>query len=215
MKTFFLLTVMLGLSVAIFAQETEAITTLQDTAEVSTANEFENLQTQNNSTNQEEQSNSQAEKKSKFDKSKLYYGGYLNLSFGSYTRIGIEPLVGYKLTPKFSLGGKLSYNYVNDKRYDQEYSSNNYGFSVFSRYRVTSRLYGHAEFSSVNYEFFYTDGSSNREWVPFLFLGGGFSQPITKNSWLTAEVLFDVLQDENSPYKDWEPFFSIGVGVGF
>jgi hypothetical protein len=29
------------------------------------------------------------------------------------------------------------------------------------------------------------------------------------------EVLFDVLQDSNSPYEDWAPFVSIGVGVGF
>jgi hypothetical protein len=29
-----------------------------------------------------------------------------------------------------------------------------------------------------------------------------------------AEVLFDVLQDEDSPYADWEPHVTVGVGVG-
>jgi hypothetical protein len=41
------------------------------------------------------------------------------------------------------------------------------------------------------------------------------SQPISGNTWFTAEVLFDVIQNENSPYKNWEPFFSVGFGVGF
>ncbi len=214
MKYFLVFTLVFG-SITVFAQESGNITVPQDTVEVKTTAESENMQPDNTLVNQEEQNSTQPEKESKFNKSKLYYGGYLNLSFGSYTRIGIEPLVGYKVTPKFSIGGKLSYNYIKDKRYTQEYTTNNFGFSLFTRYRVVPRIYGHAEFSSINYELFYTDGSSKREWVPFLFLGGGYSQPITKNSWLTAEVLFDVLQNENSPYKNWEPFFSIGVGVGF
>jgi hypothetical protein len=67
----------------------------------------------------------------------------------------------------------------------------------------------------MNYKMFYGVDDSNREWVSFLFLGGGFSQPISKNTWFTAEVLFDVLQNENSPYAAWEPFFSVGFGVGF
>lgn len=154
--------------------------------------------------------NSVEQSAGKFDKSKLYYGGYMSLSFGSYTVIGISPLVGYKFTPKLSSGVQLSYEYssYNDN------SSSNYGGSVFARYRVVPKIYTHAEFSTVNYEIYNFNGK-DRKWVPFLFLGGGFSQPISKNTWLTAQVLFDVLQNENSPYKDWEPFFSIGVGVGF
>ncbi len=157
----------------------------------------------------------QKQEKKKFDKNKLYYGGYVNLSFGKYTVIGAEPLVAYKLTPKLSLGGKLSYEYVKDKRYDEDYSTSNYGYSLFSRFRITPQFYAHAEFSHRNYELFYLNGESERKWVPFLYLGGGISQPISKNTWFNAQVLFDVLQNENSPYKDWEPYFSVGFGVGF
>jgi hypothetical protein len=155
------------------------------------------------------------QKKSALNPNKMYFGGYVNASIGSYTAIGVEPLVGYKLTPKLSVGGKLSYEYISDKRYEEDYSASNYGFSLFTRLRVTQRLYAHAEYSAMNYKLYDYLGDSEREWVPFLFLGGGYSQPITKNTWLTAEVLFDVLQNENSPYSSWEPFFSIGFGVGF
>lgn len=155
------------------------------------------------------------QKESKFDKSKLYYGGYLNASLGSYTVFGAAPLIGYKLTPKLSIGGQLTYEYVKDKRYSTNYETSSYGFSAFSRFRLVPQLYGHVEFSQMNYELYNSFGKSEREWVPFLFVGGGYSQPISKNTWFTAQVLFDVINDENSPYKDWEPYFSVGIGVGF
>jgi hypothetical protein len=161
------------------------------------------------------QATAEPQKNPVLNPNKMYFGGYVNASIGSYTAIGVEPLVGYKLTQKLSVGGKLSYEYISDKRYDEDYSASNYGFSLFSRIRVTQRLYAHAEYSAMNYKLFNETGGSDREWVPFLFLGGGLSQPISKNTWLTAEVLFDVLQNENSPYKNWEPFFSVGFGVGF
>ncbi len=155
------------------------------------------------------------EKQSSFDKSKLYYGGYVNVAFGSYTVIGATPLVGYKVSPKFSVGTQLTYEYVKDKRYSftEEYS--NYGLSVFTRYRVIPQLYAHAEFSEMNYKLYYSDGGSTREWVPFLWLGGGFSQPVSRNTWFNIQVLFDVINHENSPYRDWEPYYSVGFGVGF
>ncbi|RKD86189.1 hypothetical protein [Mangrovibacterium diazotrophicum] len=155
------------------------------------------------------------EQQPKFDASKLYYGGYVNLSFGRVTTVGVAPLIGYKISPKLSVGTQLTYEYVNDKRYSEDYSSSNYGFSIFNRYRIMRSLYTHIEYELMNYELFYTNGDSQREWVNFLFVGGGYSQPISQNVWLNAQILFDVLQDENSPYDDWEPFFSIGVGVGF
>lgn len=39
--------------------------------------------------------------------SRWYYGGNVGLSFWSdYTYLGIYPLVAYKITPQFSVGGK-------------------------------------------------------------------------------------------------------------
>jgi len=46
-------------------------------------------------------------------------------------------------------------------------------------------------------------------------MGGGMSQPIAENVWFNAEILFDVLQNENSPYEQWAPFYNVGFGVGF
>ena len=146
---------------------------------------------------------------------KVYFGGYMSLTVGSYTRIGVYPLIGYKFTPKLSGGLKIGYEYVSDNRYASTYTSSNYGGSIFARYRIIPRLYFHVEYEQFSYELYNSDGTSSREWIPFLYLGGGYSQPLGRNVWLTAQVLFDVLQDERSPYNNWDPIFSVGVAANF
>jgi len=150
---------------------------------------------------------------------KFYFGGNLGLTFGSYTSISIWPMVGYKISPKFSAGLQPGLDYIkyNYQGYTDESSS--YGIKIFSRYRIIPQFYLHAEYDYINYEIYtwinQTDFIKNREFVPFLFLGGGLSQQLGENSWMYVQILFDVLQDENSPYSSGEPFYSIGFGVGF
>lgn len=154
--------------------------------------------------------------------SDVYYGGNVGLRFwNNYFYLGIYPMIGYKITPKFSIGGKIGYAYISDRRYSPTFNSHNYGGSVFLRYRVVPQFYTHAEFLYFSYEGITTYNIStntfntNRVWVPFLLLGGGYSQMISPNVWIFAEVLFDVINDPNSPYKSGDPFVSFGAGVGF
>lgn len=154
--------------------------------------------------------------------SKWYYGGNIGFSFwNDYFYLGVYPLVGYKVTPKLSLGAKIGYAYISDDSYEPlpALNTSNYGGSIFSRYRIIPQLYAHAEFAYWSYENainFTSQGyDTERVWVPYLLLGGGYSQNIGPNVWLFAEVLFDVINDENSPYESGEPFISFGAGVGF
>ncbi|MCU4174384.1 hypothetical protein [Carboxylicivirga sp. N1Y90] len=153
--------------------------------------------------------------KSKEKNDKVYYGGYATFSFGKYTAVGIEPLIAYKLFRKFSLGAKLSYEYVKNKNYDPPREVSNYGVAAFSRLRIAKRLYAHVEYSEMNYKFFDINGNSNREWISFLYVGGGVRLPMSKRVSLNAEILWDVLQEDNSPYKTVEPFVSVGIVAGF
>ncbi len=156
--------------------------------------------------------------------SRWYYGGNIGFSFwNDYFYLGVYPLVGYKVTPKLSLGAKVGYAYISDDRYEPfpALNTSNYGGSLFSRYRIIPQLYAHAEFAYWSYENISSFNTVNntynteRYWVPYLLLGGGFSQNVGPNVWLFAEVLFDVINDENSPYESGEPFISFGAGVGF
>ena len=58
-------------------------------------------------------------------------------------------------------------------------------------------------------------GVESRIGYPFLLLGGGFVQRTGRRTSLFFEVLYDVLQDDDSPYANGGPFVSIGVAVGF
>lgn len=147
--------------------------------------------------------------------SKVYYGGSVTLGFGDIFRIGVQPMVGYRVNPKLSVGGKVGYEYLRDTRYNQTFSSHNYGFSGFGRYHFIPQVYAHGEFTAISYDYQAAVGESNREWVPFLFLGGGYRQPISSRASAYVEVVFDVLQSDKSPYDNWEPMVSAGVGVGF
>ena len=153
------------------------------------------------------------QKKSAGDK--LYFGGYINMSFGSYTMIGIEPMIGYKIIPRLSVGAKVRYDYMQDKRYEETYTSSSYGASIFSRLLLFRGLYAHVEYAGYNYEFYYETGESEREWVPFLLMGAGYNMRVGKRTSVNFEVLFDVLQNDKSPYSAWEPFYNVGIGVGF
>lgn len=146
---------------------------------------------------------------------KIYFGGTIGLSFGNYTAIRIAPLAAYKIKPKLSVGLQIGYEYVRDSRYSETLTSHNYGGSIFSRYRIIPQVFAHAEYAMVNYEIHTSLDTSERKTVPYLFLGGGYSQQVAPGTWMFVQVLFDVLQSNDSPYDDWEPFFSIGVGVGF
>ncbi len=219
MKLIYLLTLALFISVVSFAQDTTKVAPVANQPAVNEQPAAISVKQQSATDNQEavtdQQKQASKKKKSKFNKNKLYFGGYANMSFGSYTVIGAQPLVGYKLTPKFSVGATLSYEYIKDKRYVEDYTTSNYGASVFTRLRILPTLYAHVEFSGMSYDLYNSVGESEREWVPFLYVGGGYSQPISKNVWLNAQILFDVINSEKSPYKDWEPYYSIGIGVGF
>ena len=152
-----------------------------------------------------------AEPKKKRD---IFYGGTIGLTFGDYTRIAVSPMIGMMLNPRMAVGVEATYEYIEQDAYGTKLTASNYGGGVFARFFPIPRIYGHAEFDYMSYEYQLSSSESERTWVPFLLLGGGLVQRMNARTALTIEVLFDVLQDENSPYDSGEPFVSIGVGVG-
>jgi len=143
--------------------------------------------------------------------SRIYYGGTVGFTFfGDVTRFYVQPVVGYKLTPRLSTGVKVGYEHLKDTRPQTDVTSDNWGAGVFGRFKLLPMVYAHVEYAFWSY-----DTGSNRESVPFLLLGAGYVKRLTPRMALTVEALFDVLQDEDSPYRAGEPWVSAGVGVGF
>ena len=143
----------------------------------------------------------------------VFWGGSIILGFSGGFRIGAFPLVGVALTPKLAVGAQAGVEYVN---YEDAYGDAiNYGGAVFTRYRLNPRFYLHGEGQYLSYDLPRIGDLDNREWVPFVLLGGGVVQPLGGRSSAYVEVLVDVLRDDDSPYDEWEPVVRFGVAVGY
>ena len=171
--------------------------------------------TENMQPKYQKQQSLEKQQKPKADFKRIFYGGSVGFSFGSYTSVRIYPMIGYRITPKLSTGLKLQYEFSKYHTGNHEYTYHNYGASIFSRFRFIPQAYIHAEFNIMNYETYTVTSENSYYSVPFLFLGGGFVQRLGGHTYAYAEILFDVLNDKNSPYNEWTPFYTVGVSVGF
>jgi hypothetical protein len=149
---------------------------------------------------------------------RLWFGGGVGLSFGTVTAIQLDPLVGYKVDTKdkFTVGVGASYWYLRDNRFPNNNTFEGYGYRPFVRYRFIEQAFAHAEFLHMNVDTynFFTD-RVERIWVPHVLVGGGYVQPLGGRSSIFLQVLFDVLQDPNSIYRNQGPIWGGGVGFGF
>lgn len=153
---------------------------------------------------------------------RIYFGGNLGLGFGTNsTYVDVSPQVGYKITDRFSAGVGVTYIYYKEKftayGMTYKYETSIYGGDIFSRYFFTESLFGHVETGALNldvpeqlthYPYTVTYG---REWVPNLLVGGGFRSGGEKVSFMIM-LLYDLIDDPNSPYQN--PILRIGFGIG-
>ncbi|WP_194776511.1 hypothetical protein [Pararhodonellum marinum] len=145
---------------------------------------------------------------------RMYFGGNFSLQFGDVTFIDISPLAGLMVTPRFSTGLGVTYQYLNFRFFNQ--SNNIYGGRVFTRYNVFNNIFLHGEYESLNTVFTRVDPATNetafvREWVPGLFLGGGYFVPFGRRGGANVTLLYNILHDNvRSPY--FEPLI---IRVGF
>ncbi|MDN3668327.1 hypothetical protein QWY93_03160 [Echinicola jeungdonensis] len=137
---------------------------------------------------------------------RLYFGGNFGLQFGSITYIEASPLVGLMMTERYSVGLGATYRYLNYKDIPNAKSSI-YGGKVFNRYNLLDNLFAHAELETLNVELVREDPPGEfvfyREWVPGLFLGGGYFMPFGNRGGLNFSILYNVLYDnQKSPYNE-------------
>lgn len=167
-----------------------------------------------------------------FDPDRLVFGGGLALGFGSVTNLGISPIVGYRITDRAVAGIGLGYQYFRIKDAYQNpqtgtyenYNQHVFTPSVWGRYLVFDNFFVQAEyehnFISYNRLAFDPAGTGNvvnlteRISVPALLAGVGYRQPLSDRTSFLIMALYDVIQDEFSPYGK-QIIFRFGVNVGF
>jgi hypothetical protein len=145
----------------------------------------------------------------------FYWGGSISVRYGRTSGIGIYPLVGYNITSRWSAGVRVGYEVWWRERFAETLTTHAFAGGLFSRFRLIPQIYLHAEGGAGNYDRILFTGESDRVTYPFLFLGGGYSRRAGRRTWLLLEVLYEVIQDGNSPYDGGGPVIAVGVGIGF
>ncbi len=135
-------------------------------------------------------------------KERLVYGGGVILNFSNYgTALGLTPRIGYKVTERYVAGVGLSYIYVSA----DQYNSNNYAGSIFNNFRVLDEVFLHAEMEYGRTQYKQSTVLGEQKFsveYPALLVGGGYQQSGGGRVGLSITVLYDVIQDRNSPYRN-------------
>ncbi len=145
----------------------------------------------------------------------VFYGGGIGLAFGDVDYFEISPLVGVNVNPQTAVGVSFLYRRRTDDRFSRSLTTNDYGATLFARYKVASPFYLQAEYEYLNYEFVRANLTVDSDDFSSILAGAGVSQPMGQNSSFFATALYNFSYDEpESPYSDpWVIRF--GVSVGF
>ena len=151
---------------------------------------------------------------------RVFVGGNLGASFGTIQYIYLAPVVGYRITPKFSAGGGIIYQYTRDTR-PPELTTHNYGANLFARHTIYGPLFAQIEYEYLNFEYVTdyngTEFLTDRQGYNSVFLGGGIAQPLGRNAALLVSAFYNLTYDSSqriSPYsRPW--VFRVGITAGF
>ena len=148
---------------------------------------------------------------------RLYFGGSFGLQFGTYTNISLLPILGYKVTDKFSVGPGFVYHFIRSG--GQTFQ--NYGGKAFAQHEVLGGVIGdgsllvHAEYEVLSFENYWRMPNGTveltRRTVYTPLAGVGYRQSAGRAS-------FDLLllynfNEIDSPYSN--PVIRAGFNIPF
>lgn len=145
---------------------------------------------------------------------KWWGGAAVGLSFGSdVSYFSVEPTVGYWFSKRLTAGGRVFVRYRDASGSD---SQTDYGVTPFARFFVAKRFFVQGEYEWLSYERAQFGGGTERSNYDSFWAGGGYSQPLSKNSWFSVVAMYNLTwdDDETSPYS--EPWvIRGGLGIRF
>lgn len=144
---------------------------------------------------------------------RLFWGGNVGAWIGNPTFLDLSPLVGIKITEKFSAGVGVIYNYYSYKYNNYSYTLNLYGGRVYARYFFLENVFGQVGWDRINRDDPYAKKLNARVWVDNILMGGGIRYPIGDRFFMVATGLWNLNQTPLSPYAN--PIIQIGFVGGF
>ncbi|MCT4579860.1 MAG: hypothetical protein N4A35_00460 [Flavobacteriales bacterium] len=150
-------------------------------------------------------------------KDKLFTGGNFgfNISNG-LMYLELAPILGYKVSDNFSTGISGKYLYWGPTNSNSPFLSYKYyGGGLFGRYRISPSILASAEYELLNVQDLNPNSGSygERTFSNVFLLGAGYSNEIANNLNVQLFLLYDVIDDPNSPYRYNYIFGPNGVPV--
>jgi len=144
---------------------------------------------------------------------RFYFGGNVSMGFGQVTIIEIAPLVGFRITPRWSVGTGLSYEYYRASgNFIGNFSTSMYGASAFTDYVVWKNLItkgislvAHAEYQALDLDQKYFKDAylpNGRFILSSYWIGGGIRESIGRRSSVNILILWNLNQTRLSPYEN-------------
>jgi hypothetical protein len=159
----------------------------------------------------------QEEREAKALIDRLYFGGSFGLQFGTYTNISLLPILGYKVTDKFSVGPGFVYHFIRSG--GQTFQ--NFGGKAFAQLEVLGGVINngailvHAEYEALSYENYWrtTNGTFelSRRTVYTPLAGLGYRQSAGRASF--DMLLLYNFNEIDSPYSN--PVIRAGFNIPF
>jgi hypothetical protein len=141
-------------------------------------------------------------------------GGNFGASFGNITFVQIAPLIGYRLTDRFSAGVGFNYIYMRVRDRFGVFSSSLYGPRSYGRFMITPNIFAQGEYEYLNVETFNSRGELVRMWNSVPLLGGGFVVPIGRRGGIAFTALYNLNHQPGLPPYGGSPFI-IRTGFSF
>jgi hypothetical protein len=158
---------------------------------------------------------------SQFDQNsnKWVFGGNFGLGFSTYgANISISPQIGYRITPAWEFGTRLTYNYYSYKDVSIKFSTNNFGGGFYSTYDIYRGIFAQVENEILSYEKVFWDQvnpdvlNHERVIIHSIFIGGGYRQYLSGRAFMGITVLYNLNETPDTPYSN--PLFRVGFGIG-
>lgn len=142
----------------------------------------------------------------------FYFGGDFGLALNvKQVFINISPMMGYKLTDKFSIGGGLVCQYLRTQLImidpfemtiiKQSAQTFIYGSRAFARLSLFKKVFAQADAEMLSVQFPTTDGSKYRIWAPGLRAGAGYTINLWDRAAINLIASYNFLfQEGRSPY---------------
>jgi len=142
-----------------------------------------------------------------------YFGADLGFNVSNaFTYVNISPYFGYHLTHNLSVGPSLKYQFYNGQF---QQGLNIYGIGGISRFDLGRLFFLQGEFEYINTENAnaFAGFLGRRVWIETGLIGAGYKYGGGDDSFIQFIVLYDLIDDRNSPYRFQYYFGNIPIVI--